>query len=112
MKTMGGLGPTIIGVMLGQSVLAMLFVFPRLYTKARINRSLGWDDHMAAFSWVNNAPGSHKGNSDEHALGHAIVLFCNMLVCCNRRIWAACRSVGRRTSCCGGENHHHRPDFL
>ncbi|GME34560.1 hypothetical protein GTA08_BOTSDO12163 [Neofusicoccum parvum] len=52
MKTLGGLGPTIIGVMLGQSFLAMLFVFPRLYTKARINRSMGWDDHMATFSWV------------------------------------------------------------
>ncbi|OMP84046.1 hypothetical protein BK809_0001430 [Diplodia seriata] len=52
MKTIGGFGPAIIGVMLGQTVFAMLFIFPRLYTKARINRSLGWDDHMAAFSWV------------------------------------------------------------
>ncbi|KAH7062243.1 hypothetical protein B0J12DRAFT_735803 [Macrophomina phaseolina] len=52
MKTLGGLGPTIIGAMLGQSILSAVFVFSRLYTKARINRSMGWDDHMATFSWV------------------------------------------------------------
>ncbi|KAH7013999.1 hypothetical protein B0J12DRAFT_714789 [Macrophomina phaseolina] len=52
MDTLGGLGPTIIGIMLFQSLLSMAFVFSRLYTKLRISRSIGLDDHMATISGV------------------------------------------------------------
>lgn len=90
MKTLGGLGPTIIGVMLGQSILSAFFIFSRLYTKARINRSMGWDDHMATFSWVNNTKRRPERSSDEQSPGDAIMLLSNMLSCCDRRVWAAC----------------------
>ncbi|CZR60696.1 related to integral membrane protein pth11 [Phialocephala subalpina] len=52
MNQLGGFGPTIIGVMWAETVIALLFICLRLLTKAKLlNRHLSWDDYLIAFSW-------------------------------------------------------------
>ena len=48
----GGYGPTIIAVMWAQTIIALMFVCMRLYTRLRINHVAGWDDYLILVSWV------------------------------------------------------------
>ncbi|GME23092.1 hypothetical protein GTA08_BOTSDO05512 [Neofusicoccum parvum] len=49
MVVLTGLGPTVIAVMWVQTIVALLFVCLRLYTRWRLIRNVGLDDHL---SWV------------------------------------------------------------
>jgi len=55
MSLLGGLGPTIIAVMWIETVIALIFVCLRLWTRFRINHAVGWDDYLISFSWVRSS---------------------------------------------------------
>lgn len=52
MSELGGYGPTIIGVMWVETAIALVFVCLRLWTRMKINHTVGWDDYLITFSWV------------------------------------------------------------
>lgn len=52
MSNLGGWGPTIIAVMWTETVVALIFVCLRLWTRLRINRVAGWDDYLISLTWV------------------------------------------------------------
>ncbi|KAG9228466.1 hypothetical protein BJ875DRAFT_435271 [Amylocarpus encephaloides] len=50
-QDIGGYGLTIIGVMWTETLLALLFVSMRLWTRVKIRNAAGWDDYLAVVSW-------------------------------------------------------------
>ncbi|KAH8590118.1 hypothetical protein B0O99DRAFT_635667 [Bisporella sp. PMI_857] len=50
--SVGGYGPTIIGVMWAETALALVFVLLRLWTRMKINHVIGWDDYLLVLSWL------------------------------------------------------------
>ena len=52
MADIGGYGPIIIGTMWAETGITLLFVCLRIYTRVRINRTVGWDDHLIVLSSV------------------------------------------------------------
>lgn len=45
-------GRLIIGIMWLETMLALVFVVLRIYTRARLIRNIGWDDHLISISMV------------------------------------------------------------
>jgi hypothetical protein len=54
MSFFGKTGPLVVTVMWTETIAALVFVLARLYTRARIVRSIGWDDHLIAVSMVSS----------------------------------------------------------
>jgi hypothetical protein len=52
MTHIGGYGPIIIATMWAETGITLLFVALRLYTRIRINRTVGWDDYLISLSSV------------------------------------------------------------
>jgi hypothetical protein len=52
MGELGGYGPTIIATLWAETTLALVFVCMRLWTRIRINKTVGWDDYLISLSWV------------------------------------------------------------
>jgi hypothetical protein len=52
MGELGGYGPTIIATLWAETLLALVFVCMRLWTRIRINKTVGWDDYLISLSWV------------------------------------------------------------
>ena len=52
MADIGGYGPIIIGTMWVETGITLLFVCLRIYTRVKINRTVGWDDHLIVISSV------------------------------------------------------------
>jgi hypothetical protein len=52
MGELGGYGPTIIATLWAETALALVFVCMRLWTRIRINKTVGWDDYLISLSWV------------------------------------------------------------
>lgn len=52
MDDLGGYGPIIIITLWTEAAIALVFVCMRLYTRIWINRVVGWDDFLIAFSCV------------------------------------------------------------
>ena len=63
MAFFGHNGPMIVTVMWTETIVALIFVLARLYTRSRIVRSIGWDDHLIAISMVFPTP--FPGNLQE-----------------------------------------------
>lgn len=56
MAYIGGYGPTIVATMWAETGITLLFVALRLYTRIRINRTVGWDDYLISLSSVMMIP--------------------------------------------------------
>jgi hypothetical protein len=52
MDDLGGYGPIMIATLWTEAGIALVFVCMRLWTRIRINRVVGWDDYLIAFSCV------------------------------------------------------------
>ena len=52
MNNLGGYGPIIIITLWTETAIALVFVCMRLWTRITINRAVGWDDYLIAFSCV------------------------------------------------------------
>lgn len=52
MYDLGGYGPVIIITLWTEAAIALVFVSMRLFTRVWINRVVGWDDFLIAFSCV------------------------------------------------------------
>jgi hypothetical protein len=52
MSDIGGYGPIIIATMWAETGITLLFVCLRLYTRIRINHTVGWDDYLISLSSV------------------------------------------------------------
>ena len=52
MTYIGGYGPTIVATMWEETGITLLFVALRLYTRIRINRTVGCDDYLISLSSV------------------------------------------------------------
>jgi hypothetical protein len=48
----GGYGPIIIATMWAETGITLVFVALRLYTRIRINRTVGWDDYLISLASV------------------------------------------------------------
>lgn len=55
MYDLGGYGPVIIITLWTEAAIALIFVSMRLFTRIFINRVVGWDDFLIAFSCVSRA---------------------------------------------------------
>ncbi|KAE9366870.1 hypothetical protein N431DRAFT_384870 [Stipitochalara longipes BDJ] len=56
MADIGGYGPIIIATMWAETGLTLLFVALRLYTRIRINRTVGWDDYLISLASIMMIP--------------------------------------------------------
>jgi hypothetical protein len=52
MDDLGGYGPIMIATLWTEAGIALVFVSMRLWTRITINRVVGWDDYLIAFSCV------------------------------------------------------------
>lgn len=52
MTDIGGYGATIVATMWAETAITLVFVALRLYTRIRINRTVGWDDYLISLSSV------------------------------------------------------------
>lgn len=50
--TLRGKGPTLVGVLWFETILCMIVLALRIYTRTVIRRSTGWDDLLLIFTWV------------------------------------------------------------
>ena len=55
MADIGGYGPIIVAIMWAETGITLLFVALRLYTRIRINRTVGWDDYLISLASVSGA---------------------------------------------------------
>jgi hypothetical protein len=54
----GGYGPIIIATMWAETGISLVFVALRLYTRIRINRTVGWDDYLISLASVSDIKSS------------------------------------------------------
>lgn len=56
---LSGLGPTVLWVLWTETIIALIFVCLRLYTRATMVRKIGLDDHLAWISMVRSLEPSY-----------------------------------------------------